>query len=70
MEITETMIGRLPGRDILTPADVAAAAGLATTAPVLAAIRDGRLRAVRFAKGGKYLIDRAAAADFLRRLHP
>lgn len=67
MDVLDTIIARLPGKDILSPADIAAAAGLSSNSAVIAAIREGWLRAVRFAKGGKYLISRADAVDFLRR---
>ena len=61
---TQAIIDSLPRKPILTPADIAAAYGLATTAPVLADIKVGRLSANVI--NGRYLISRAEAERYIK----
>lgn len=60
---TLSIIDRLPRKPLVTPADIAAAYGLATTQSILAAIKTGKLEANMI--GGKYLISRDAARDYI-----
>lgn len=60
---TQAIIERLPKKPLLTPADIAAAYGLATTQTILADIKTGRLAANTI--GGKYIISRAAAEAYI-----
>lgn len=60
---TKSIISRLPSKPLLTPGDIAAAYGLATTAPVLADIKVGRLEANSI--NGRYIISRAAAEKYI-----
>lgn len=60
---TLSIIQALPRKPILTPADIAAAYGLATTNSIIAAIKVGRLEANMI--GGKYIISREAARDYI-----
>ena len=60
---TQAIIERLPAKTILSPVDIAAAYGLATTHTVLADIKTGRLQAQ--CVGGRYLIAKAAAEKYI-----
>ena len=60
---TQSIVDRLPRKPLVTPADVAAAYGLATTAPILADIKTGKLAANTL--NGKYIISRDAARDYI-----
>lgn len=60
---TQAIIAQLPKKPILTPADLAAAYGLATTNSILADIKTGKLAANCI--GGKYIISRAAAEAYI-----
>jgi hypothetical protein len=60
---TLSIIQALPRKPILSPADIAAAYGLATTQSILAAIKTGKLEANMI--GGKYIISREAARDYI-----
>jgi hypothetical protein len=60
---TLSIIQALPRKPILSPADIAAAYGLATTKSILDAIKTGKLEANMI--GGKYIISREAARDYI-----
>jgi len=60
---TLAIIKMLPQKPLLSPADVAAAYGLATTQTILADIKVGRLAANIV--GGRYVISRDAARDYI-----
>ena len=60
---TKTIIDQLPKKPILIPAEIAAAYGLATTAPILADIKTGRLAANNI--NGRFLISREAAEAYI-----
>lgn len=60
---TLSIIQALPRKPILSPADIAAAYGLATTQSIIAAIKTGKLEANII--GGKYIISREAARDYI-----
>ena len=60
---TQAIIESLPRKPILTPADIAAAYGLATTNPIIADIKVGKLAAN--AINGKYIISRSAAEAYI-----
>ena len=60
---TKAIIDRLPSKPILSPGDIAAAYGMATTNPILADIKAGRLAAN--VVGGKYYIARVEAARYI-----
>lgn len=60
---TLSIIQALPRKPILSPADIAAAYGLATTKSILDAIKTGKLEANII--GGKYIISREAARDYI-----
>ena len=60
---TLSIIKLLPQKPLLSPADIAAAYGLATTAPILADIKVGKLAANIL--NGKYIISRDAARDYI-----
>lgn len=60
---TKSIISRLPAKPLLTPGDIAAAYGLATTQTILADIKTGRLAANMI--GGKYIVARAAAEKYI-----
>lgn len=62
-ETTLEIIGRLPRKPLLSPADIAAAYGLATTQSIIADIKLGRLPANVI--GGKYVISRSAAEAYI-----
>ena len=60
---TQAIIARLPKKPILVPAEIAAAYGLATTAPILADIKTGKLAANNI--NGRFLISRDAAVAYI-----
>ena len=60
---TLSIIKLLPQKPLLSPADVAAAYGLASTNTILADIKTGKLAANVI--GGKYIISRDAARDYI-----
>ena len=60
---TQTIIAQLPKKPLLSPADIAAAYGLATTNAIIADIKVGKLPANMI--GGKYLISRSAAEAYI-----
>ena len=60
---TLSIIKQLPQKPLLSPADIAAAYGLATTQTILADIKTGKLAANVI--GGKYVISRDAARDYI-----
>lgn len=60
---TLSIIKMLPQRPLLSPADIAAAYGLATTQSIIADIKTGKLAANMI--GGKYIISRDAARDYI-----
>ncbi len=60
---TLSIIKMLPQKPLLAPADISAAYGLATTNTILADIKTGRLAANII--GGKYVISRDAARDYI-----
>ena len=62
---TLAIIARLPKKPIIAPADIAAAYGLATAAPILADIKTGKLEANSI--NGRYIIARVAAEAYIER---
>lgn len=60
---TQSIIERLPKKPLLSPADIAAAYGLASTNTILADIKTGKLAAN--VCGGKYIISRSAAEEYI-----
>ena len=60
---TLAIIQQLPRKPLLSPADVAAAYGLAGTTAIIADIRTGKLQANVL--NGKYIISRDAARDYI-----
>lgn len=60
---TLAIIQQLPRKPLLSPADVAAAYGLASTNPIIADIKTGKLQANVL--NGKYIISRDAARDYI-----
>ena len=60
---TQAIIALLPKKPLLTPADLAAAYGLATAVPIIADIKVGKLAANIL--NGKYIISRDAARDYI-----
>jgi hypothetical protein len=60
---TQAIIAQLPKRPLLSPADIAASYGLATSAPIIADIKVGRLAAN--AINGRYLISRQEAERYI-----
>lgn len=60
---TQAIIERLPNKPILIPAEIAAAFGMATTNPILDAIKRGRINASSV--GGKFYIAREEAARYI-----
>ena len=60
---TQAIIAQLPKKPILVPAEIAAAYGLATTAPILADIKTGKLAANII--NGRFLISREAAESYI-----
>ena len=60
---TQVIIDQLPKKPLLSPADVAAAYGLASANPILADIKVGKLAAN--AINGRYIISRSAAEAYI-----
>ncbi|MBQ8112195.1 MAG: hypothetical protein IJ146_03205 [Kiritimatiellae bacterium] len=60
---TKAIIDRLPKKPILAPGDISAAFGMASTNPILADIKAGRLAAN--VVGGKYYIAREEAVRYI-----
>ena len=60
---TKSIISRLPSKPLLTPGNIAAAYSLASTAPIIADIKVGRLEANSI--NGRYIISRAAAEKYI-----
>lgn len=60
---TLSIIQALPRKPLLSPAEIAAAYGLATSDKILSDIKVGRVAANRI--GGKYVISREAARDYI-----
>ncbi|MBR2356000.1 MAG: hypothetical protein IKA69_06460 [Kiritimatiellae bacterium] len=60
---TQAIIALLPKKPLLTPADLAAAYGLATAVPIIADIKVGKLAANSI--NGRYIISRAAAEAYI-----
>ena len=60
---TQAIIQQLPRKPLLSPADVAAAYGLAGTTAIIADIKTGKLQANVL--NGKYIISRDAARDYI-----
>lgn len=60
---TKAIIDRLPKKPLLSPGDLAAAFGLATSSPIIADIKTGKIGAVVL--GGKYIIARDEAASYV-----
>ena len=60
---TLSIIKLLPQKPLLSPAEIAAAYGLATTNSIIADIKTGKLAANMI--GGKYVISRDAARDYI-----
>ena len=62
---TQLMKERLPKKDLLCPGEIAGAVGLASTHPILQAIKDGRLAAAMSAATGRFVVARAEAERFI-----
>ena len=60
---TLSIIELLPKKPLLSPADIAAAYGLATSQPIIADIKVGKLAANMI--NGRYIISRDAARDYI-----
>ncbi len=60
---TAAIIALLPKRPLLAPADIAAAYGLATSNPILADIKVGKLAANSI--NGRFLISRSEAERYI-----
>jgi len=60
---TQAIINQLPKKPLVSPADVAAAYGLATTTPILADIKVGKLAANTI--NGRYIISRSEAERYI-----
>ena len=60
---TQVIIDQLPKKPLLSPADVAAAYGLASANPILADIKVGKLAANTI--NGRYIISRSAAESYI-----
>ena len=60
---TQSIIERLPKNPLLSPAEVAAAYGLASANPIIADIKVGKLAANMI--NGRYIISRDAARDYI-----
>lgn len=59
----KVIIDRLPKKPLLSPGDIAAVFGLATSNAILADIKTGKLDAV--VVGGKYIISRDVAIRYV-----
>lgn len=60
---TQAIIALLPKKPLLSPADLAAAYGLASANPIIADIKVGKLAANSI--NGRYIISRAAAEAYI-----
>ena len=60
---TQTIIDQLPKKPLLSPADIAAAYGLATPVPIIADIKVGKLAANSI--NGRSIISRSAAEEYI-----
>ena len=60
---TLSIIKLLPQKPLLSPAEIAAAYGLATSQPIIADIKVGKLAANMI--NGRYIISRDAARDYI-----
>ena len=60
---TQAIIARLPKKPLLSPADIAAAYGLATTNTIIADIKTGLLAANTV--GGRYIVSHSAAEQYI-----
>ena len=60
---TLSIIKLLPQKPLLSPADIAAAYGLASANPIIADIKVGKLAANMI--NGRYIISRDAARDYI-----
>ena len=60
---TKAIIAQLPKKPILIPAEIAAAYGKATSNPILADIKTGKLAANSI--NGRYLISRSEAERYI-----
>ena len=60
---TLSIIKMLPLKPLLSPADIAAAYGLASANPIIADIKVGKLAANMI--NGRYIISRDAARDYI-----
>lgn len=60
---TLSIIKMLPQKPLLSPADIAAAYGLASANPIIADIKVGKLAANMI--NGRYIISRDAARDYI-----
>ena len=60
---TQAIIAQLPKKPILIPAEIAAACGFATSNPILADIKTGKLAANVI--NGRYLISHDAAVAYI-----
>lgn len=60
---TLSIIKLLPQKPLLSPAELAAAYGLATSQPIIADIKVGKLAANMI--NGRYIISRDAARDYI-----
>ena len=61
---TQAIVALLPRKPLLSPAEVAAAYGLATTNPILADIKTGKVAANK-RPGGQYVISLEAAEAYI-----
>ena len=59
----QAIIARLPRKLLLTPGDIAGACGFETSSAVLAAIRLGKIPAVKI--GSRYILGREAVVQWL-----
>ena len=60
---TLSIIKLLPQKPLLSPAEIAAAYGLATSQPIIADIKTGKLAANMI--NGRYIISHAAAKEYI-----
>ena len=60
---TQAIVDRLPPKPILIPAEIASAFGMATAAPILDAIKRGKLMASTV--GGKFYVSHGEAERYI-----
>ncbi len=60
---TQAIIDRLPNKPVLIPAEIAAVFGMASTPPILDAIKRGQIAAS--CVGGKFYIARSEAVRYI-----